>query len=686
MKQLLLVLAGFVIPLLTYSQKVGQQKVDSLLSELPAKKDDTSRINLLVAVALNCIYSNQEQGLKAAAEALQLSEKINWPKGIAQAKTATGRIQWRKGEFESALENHQQALAIFELQKDQARTALLLTYIGQDYADNGKFAEAYTYWNRAFRQYEMLNDQDNLARVHILFGWLYDNLGNTPAAVKNNFTALRIYEALGDRGSMAIATSAIAKDYVKLRNYDQALNFFRQALKAHYEEGNRIQLPSTYIEIGNVYLSLGQFSSAKKALDTALRVSIEITDTVSIAQSYHATGQLYLRQQEVDRALLNFTRASSLYEKVGYQQEQAKVYGGMGVCYTGLKQYAAARTYFDRQKNLARELNSQVAMIEYYRGVYLLDSAVGNLKDAYLNYKRYLKSRDSLSNAQSINAVIQLQLNYELEQKESARKIEQEKKDLRAQLVRNSFIAGLGGSLIFLAIVYRQRNKLSNEKKRSDELLLNILPRETAEELKNNGSASARNFAEVSVMFTDFKDFTTFSETMTAHDLVKEINFLYSAYDKIISKYNIEKIKTIGDGYMCAAGLPIANEHHALDLVRAALEIQRWMIQLKAEREEQGRQTFEVRIGIHTGPVIAGIVGIKKFAYDIWGDTVNVAARMESSGRAGQVNISGATYELVKNHFHCTYRGKIPAKNKGAVEMYFVEEAMVSTANLSQPS
>jgi class 3 adenylate cyclase len=155
--------------------------------------------------------------------------------------------------------------------------------------------------------------------------------------------------------------------------------------------------------------------------------------------------------------------------------------------------------------------------------------------------------------------------------------------------------------------------------------------------------------------------------------LVNEINFCFSAFDHILQKHNVEKIKTVGDAYMCASGLPTLNYTHASDIVTVAIEIRNFMLNHKIEKESKGEIPFEIRIGIHTGPVVAGIVGVKKFAYDIWGDTVNIASRMESSGEAGKINISGNTFELVKDKFNCLYRGKIMAKNKGEIDMYFVE-------------
>jgi class 3 adenylate cyclase len=238
---------------------------------------------------------------------------------------------------------------------------------------------------------------------------------------------------------------------------------------------------------------------------------------------------------------------------------------------------------------------------------------------------------------------------------------------------------GVGFLLIISLLIYRnyRNQKISNKlldaaKKKSDDLLENILPHETAEELKIFGKAKAKRFEEVTVMFTDFKDFTQISEKLSAEDLVEKIHVYFSEFDRIISRYGIEKIKIIGDSYMCVGGLPVSNNSHAYDVVSAALEMQVFVAEQKNRRVAGNEPYFELRIGIHTGPVIAGIVGLKKFAYDIWGDTVNTASRMESTGDINMVNISGATYERIKDRFSCTYRGKVKAKHKGEIDMYFV--------------
>ena len=236
-----------------------------------------------------------------------------------------------------------------------------------------------------------------------------------------------------------------------------------------------------------------------------------------------------------------------------------------------------------------------------------------------------------------------------------------------------------------IASLARQRDLLNDKvkertadlreaKNKSDELLLNILPKETANELKTNGKALARTYAQASVLFSDFKGFTKMSEQISSEQLVATLDQIFQRFDALCDLHDIEKIKTIGDAYMCAAGIPIEQEDHAQRLVAFALDMKKTMAELNNELSAQGLPPWNIRIGVHSGPLVAGVVGKKKFAYDIWGDTVNIAARMESSGEINQVNISSKTAKLISEDFLIHHRGKIQAKNKGALEMYFVEK------------
>ena len=219
---------------------------------------------------------------------------------------------------------------------------------------------------------------------------------------------------------------------------------------------------------------------------------------------------------------------------------------------------------------------------------------------------------------------------------------------------------------------------LEKEKYKSDQLLLNILPEFTANELKDRGSTQPRSYPQVSVLFTDFVGFTKISEKLNPIELVRELDYCFRAFDDIVETNGLEKIKTFGDSYMAAASVPVEDLDGARKAVKTGLAMQKFMDKWNKEKVEKGEQAWELRVGIHTGPITAGVVGKKKFAFDIWGDTVNLAARMESSGEPNKVNISGTTFELVKDYFQCKHRGKVNAKNKGEIDMYFVEKLETS--------
>ena len=251
------------------------------------------------------------------------------------------------------------------------------------------------------------------------------------------------------------------------------------------------------------------------------------------------------------------------------------------------------------------------------------------------------------------------------------------------QVERQKYV--IYGSILSLILVFvlavgsykryryvKKTNKIiEHEKERSEKLLLNILPEETALELKEKGKVAAKRFESVTILFSDFKGFTSYAQNLSPEILVKSVDYYFSKFDEIMDKYDLEKIKTVGDAYMCAGGLPFPTTDHPFKMVQAAFEITQVMEDLKNNPVED-IVPFEVRIGINTGPVVAGVVGLNKFAYDIWGDSVNVASRMESMSEPGRINISESTYEIIKEVYECEARGEVHVKNKGNMKMYYV--------------
>jgi class 3 adenylate cyclase len=222
-------------------------------------------------------------------------------------------------------------------------------------------------------------------------------------------------------------------------------------------------------------------------------------------------------------------------------------------------------------------------------------------------------------------------------------------------------------------IINNRTEDLIKEKEKTETLLSNVLPKNTADEIMAKGKATKIKYNFVTVLFSDIQGFTKIAEETNPEVLIDELDKFFFYFDSVVEKYGIEKIKTIGDAYMCAGGIPERNRTNPVEVILAAIEMQQYMAKLKNTSEIEGMKFWDIRIGIHTGTVVAGVVGQKKLSYDIWGDTVNTASRMESSGDAGKINISSTTYEFVKDFFVCEYRGKMPVKYKGELDMYFVE-------------
>jgi class 3 adenylate cyclase len=292
-------------------------------------------------------------------------------------------------------------------------------------------------------------------------------------------------------------------------------------------------------------------------------------------------------------------------------------------------------------------------------------------------FKNHIIYKDSVNSIKAVQQMANVRTNYEVSKKQIEVDLLNEQKRTQKIIV---FAIGIALFLIgLLAILLYKRNKfirrtskiIEHEKNRSDNLLLNILPEETALELKENGTVKAKKFESVSVLFTDFKGFSYFSEHLSPEKLVESVDYYFSKFDEIIEKYGLEKIKTVGDAYMCAGGLPFPTSDHALKMVYAAFEIIQFVEEAKNNKLNDLTK-FDIRLGINTGPVVAGVIGTKKFSYDIWGDTVNVASRIETASEIGRINISENTYELIKEVFSCTYRGEIEVKNRGFLKMYYV--------------
>jgi class 3 adenylate cyclase len=377
---------------------------------------------------------------------------------------------------------------------------------------------------------------------------------------------------------------------------------------------------------------------------------------------YANTGENNLAEKNINEAISILEQMKYYYPICEYLISMSDVYLSKGDNRTALN-YATRSLQLAQKYNLKQQIsNANLKLSQLYE-------KKGNTGLSFKYYKNYIAYRDSVNNIKSVQKMADLRTDYEVSQKQTeVDLLNQGKKNQR--LVVITLIIILASTTIILGTLYWYYRTISKEKRRSESLLLNILPAETAKELRQNGKVNAVRFNKVTVLFTDFVQFSRLAEHVEPEQLVRSIDFYFKEFDEITTRYGLEKIKTIGDSYMCACGLPTANPSHAINVVKAAKEMMDFVD--KRLNADDGLNHFEIRIGIHTGPVVAGIVGIKKWQYDIWGDTVNIASRMESMSNPGRINLSEFTWQEIKDAFPCEYRGEIEVKNHGPLKMYFL--------------
>jgi len=546
--------------------------------------------------------------------------------------------------------------------------------------------KAIAFFERSLNIHREIGNRQGMATTLGNIGLIHKGQGHHAKAIEYYAQSLRISEELGDRKGEASMLSNIGIIYDEQKDYDQALDYHMKSLQIREEIGDNYGIATSLNNIGLVHKKRGNLALALDFQMRSLRISEEIGYRKDIGNALNNIGLIYGMQGEYALALEHHLRSYKLREQLGDKSGMANALNTVAGIYRKQLQPAKALPQAQRALSLAQEAGEPRVIKESALELYELYKLLDQPAKALTMHELFITMRDSIWSEENQKEVVRQQMRYDYEKREALLVAEQDKKDAlaveeikRKNQQRNAFI---GGFILMLGLAgvsnrsYRIKKHdnviISKEKARSEELLLNILPYEVAEELKEKGSADARLIDEVTVLFTDFKGFTQLSEMLTPQELVADLNECFSAFDRICAKHRIEKIKTIGDAYMAAGGIPIPTETHATDVVLAALEMRDFIEDGKTRKIAEGRPYFEIRIGIHTGPVVAGIVGIKKFQYDIWGDTVNTASRMESSGEVGRVNISETTYGLVKEEFNCTFRGEIEAKGKGKVKMYFV--------------
>lgn len=668
----------------------SQTNLDSLFNIWQDKtKADSSRVTAFkLYIYKEFLFSNPDSAFNLAEEMLAYAQKKQYAKGMAIAYNIQGGSFYLRGSYPKALGYSTQSLNIFEEIADKKGIASLLNNIGNIYFAQGNYPKTLDYFTRSLKIYKEIGRKNGMATSLNNIGGIYDTRGNYPKALDYHTRSLKIRKEIGNKDGIAESLINIGLIYQNQDNYSKALNYYQRSLKIYKEIGKKNGIANSLISIGIIYQLQGNYPKALDYNTRSLKINEENGDKNRIANSLSYIGGVYNSQGNYLKALNYNSRSLKIQEEIGDKAGVANSLNNIGDIYNAQGKHVKAIKQCQQSLILSKELRTKDNQKDACYCLYEANKAIGNTKSALMYYEQMQLLDDSLNSEETGKKLHQMEFAKQaftdsIATAEKERIVEEvHLEEVRQKNKIRNMLAGGGLVLLLIAggfysrLRYTRKSKaiLQIEKDRSENLLLNILPADIAAELKEKGKAKARDFDMVSILFTDFKGFTSVSEKLSAQELVAEINSCFEAFDGIMDKYNIEKIKTIGDAYMAAGGLPVPDDDSVKNTVLAALDMQSFISKRKKDMDAKRKPSFEMRVGIHTGPIVAGIVGVKKFAYDIWGDTVNTASRMESSGSVEQVNISQATYELLKDdeEFSFENRGKIEAKGKGEIEMYFV--------------
>lgn len=669
----------------------GQQDFDSLWgvwnnTDLGGR----DRIQALQHIATQgYLYSRPDSAFYFAQLMYDLAQEENLDKEMTIALNIQGGSYLVRGQFEKALEYYERSLAISEKISDQQGMSKTLNNIGVANSYLGDYSRALDYHLRSLIIKEELSDKSGMAGSMNNIGLIYMNHGNYPRALDYFQRSLKIKEEFSDSRGIAQTLNNIGLIYMRQKDYLNALNCFRKSLEICEEISDQNASAGILSNIGLIYTNQKDYDKALEYYSRSLEIQQGINDKKGMASTYNNIGEIYMYQEDYENALQYFQNSRDIYREISDKQGLSGISINIGRMKNEQGEYQQALQWCAEGLRLSEEINILEEQKNACLCLYDAYKAMNNNNKALEFHERVTVLDESLQAEETAKKLQQMEFTRQM----VADSLIREKEKLRVKMAhdaemrkknraRNIFILSaillfLGALALYWRVRYIRKAKkaIEKEKDRSDNLLLNILPAEIAQELKEKGKADARKFEKVSILFTDFKEFTRIAEQLSAEELVGEINRCFESFDNICKKYNIEKIKTIGDSYMAAGGLPVPSEDSVKNTVLAGLEMMECMLAEKQGDNLRPYTVFEMRVGIHTGDVIAGIVGITKFQYDIWGDTVNTASRIENAGEAGKVNISQSTYELIKDdaQFKFHPRGKISTKGKGEMEMWFVE-------------
>ncbi len=678
----------FLAPNFLVAQSVVADSLGRLLLTAPP---DTHRVTLLTDYAWEINEHETDRAFSILWEAVALAQKLKFSHGESTAWNGLGVAYEIIDSTAKALQCYNTALVIRERLGDKLGVSSVHNNLGNLYEFQGNYVKALQVRRESLRIVEALKDTLRIARAYLNLGKLFETMGLYPEAYEQTNFAREIFEIKSDSASLARTFTTLGHIRYELEMQPDAKRWYKKALGMYQRLGDQERIADGLSDLANALdeSATDNADTSRLAIELylqAVRIRETFDDQSGLASLYNNIGVVNKHLKEYKVAMQWLNKSLKIRTELEDRPGLMEVYNSIGDVYYGSKKYSQSLDYTHRYSVIAEESGDEKYIWKSYKDFSKIYAAMGNWPKAYEFRKKYDEFRWQRFDEARTQYFEQKEVIFNDGRNE--REIDRQKQELAQAQTRAWALIGGALVLALLALLLYNRNRararanrdlasknaeIQRERERADSLLMNILPEKTAQELKEKNSVQPVRYESVTVLFSDFKNFTQIAEELSPEELVAELDACFRLFDHIIEEHGLEKIKTIGDAYMCAGGIPEPNKTHALDTVRAATEMQRGLQNLMEKNALEGKPIFEMRIGIHTGPVVAGVVGSRKFAYDIWGDTVNTAARLEHGGEAGKINISQSTWEAVREEIRCNFRGKLPAKNKGEIAMYFVE-------------
>lgn len=615
---------------------------------------------------------SEEELRRSAPDLRKVSESLN----------NTGICYYQLSDYRNAIQWFEKALEIDLRSEDLPNIATRYNNLGLAYKKLGIYDKATEYYRQALAIDVKQQDTISIAKSYNNLGSIFDSHGRYDSAIFYYDKSLNLKKILKDSAGMAISLNNIGIVCKTWGKYDAAAEYFEEALKIDRALGRHKEIPKRLNNIGLTYNLRGQYDKALEMFSEALNIPEGHSNKELIAGIYSNMGYSFMSLENYKDALRYQELALKAYEESGNQANAAAALASLADINILLGNTNQAMNFLSRSTRISEELNLQNQSKKNYLAYCDLYSAMGNYSEALNYYKKYTALKDTLYAEDIHKQIADFEIRYETAKKDNEitfLKQQQEIQSLRIKkegILRNSLLAGLAMFILLAGVIYwslhqkRIANKvIAKEKSKSDQLLQNILPASIASDLKEKGTTEPQLYENVTVCFTDMVDFTKLAADMGPKKLIEELNTIFTAFDNIIEKHGCERIKTIGDSYMTVCGLPGANPAHAENIIRSAVE----MIHFLEKKNLESEIDWQMRVGIHSGRVIAGVVGTKKYLYDVFGDTINTASRMESASEPMRINISENTYEMVRDKFKFEPRGNIEVKGLGKIGMYFLK-------------